>query len=301
MPTYTRAPYSVTVDTAGKIFVKTGDMLSKYSWAIYGNYTTLSVFYRVNGGGSPMPIVNKDLIYAGETLIHMPDYKPGGNGNGGASPATGGFVHHPTADYKLIQVQGHPVYLSPETVADGALMNAVISQLSADLSVISTVLPKAALTQLAHVPFWVEHDNPDVASIEFHSSSAWLQNHGYNLDKAKSIEIGNPSNFLAWHADQPFMTLHELAHAYQDRVSLYSHVKLMNAYLLAVSSHKYESVPYIRGGKARAYALNNVAEYFAELSEAYFGKNDYYPFVRSDLAAFDPVGFQMIEELWRVR
>jgi len=34
------------------------------------------------------------------------------------------------------------------------------------------------------------------------------------------------------------------------------------AYGLAVASHRYESVPYIRGGKLRAYALNHAAEYF---------------------------------------
>ena len=32
-------------------------------------------------------------------------------------------------------------------------------------------------------------------------------------------------------------------------------------------------VAYVHGGKKRAYALNNAQEYFAELTETYFGKN----------------------------
>jgi len=104
-----------------------------------------------------------------------------------------------------------------------------------------------------------------VPGLTFHPSSDWLTSHGYNTGNARCIEIGNLENFLA------------------------------------VSSHRYESVRYIRGGKLRAYALNNAAEYFAELSEAYFGKNDFYPFVRGELEEFDHAGFQMIEKLWIVR
>src|SRR5437016_3067655 len=89
---------------------------------------------------------------------------------------------------------------------------------------------------------------------------------------------------------------------HQDRALGNANATIRQAYEAAVASHRYESVDYVRGGKKlRAYALDNAAEYFAELSEAYFGKNDFYPFVRSELKEFDPVGFQMIEKLWTVR
>ncbi|WCL48987.1 hypothetical protein [Leptospira sp. GIMC2001] len=45
--------------------------------------------------------------------------------------------------------------------------------------------------------------------------------------------------------------------------------------------------------------MNNLSEYFAELSEAYLGKNDYFPFARSDLKKFDIEGFKLMEEAWR--
>ena len=40
-------------------------------------------------------------------------------------------------------------------------------------------------------------------------------------------------------------------------------------------------------------------EYFAEASEAYFGTNDFYPFVRQELEQHDPEMFLLLKKLWR--
>ena len=42
----------------------------------------------------------------------------------------------------------------------------------------------------------------------------------------------------------------------------------------------------------------NAKEYFAEASEAYFGTNDFYPFVRAELKKHDPEMFRLLEKLW---
>lgn len=77
--TFTRPPkpYSVTVSESGKIVVKQGDWLSKYSWAMYGDYTTLWPFVRPDPANEIgfITIEDKDLIYAGETLLHWPTYE----------------------------------------------------------------------------------------------------------------------------------------------------------------------------------------------------------------------------------
>ena len=39
-------------------------------------------------------------------------------------------------------------------------------------------------------------------------------------------------------------------------------------------------------------------EYFAEASEAYFGTNDFYPYVRSELAEHDPALFELLGKFW---
>jgi hypothetical protein len=44
--------------------------------------------------------------------------------------------------------------------------------------------------------------------------------------------------------------------------------------------------------------MNNDQEYFAELSEAYFGTNDIYPFVRAEVREHDPEGYRMLRKVW---
>lgn len=80
--TFNRNPYSVTIAEDGKILVKKDDWLSKYSWALYGDYDTLNVFVRGNPDlVSPTQeiygikeIDNVDQIKTGEYLIHEPTY-----------------------------------------------------------------------------------------------------------------------------------------------------------------------------------------------------------------------------------
>ena len=47
-----------------------------------------------------------------------------------------------------------------------------------------------------------------------------------------------------------------------------------------------------------AKVLTNQREYFAELTETYFRINDFFPFVKSDVQNYDPVGFEMIAAAW---
>src|SRR5512132_1794323 len=94
------------------------------------------------------------------------------------------------------------------------------------------------------------------------------------------------------------MVLHELSHAYMNLVLGDDDRDVQAAYDAAVASKKYDSVQYYNGTSKKAYALNNDKEYFAELSEAYFGKNDFQPFNRSELKAFDPTGYAMIDRAW---
>ncbi|MDQ4120060.1 MAG: hypothetical protein M3209_01160 [Acidobacteriota bacterium] len=80
--TFTRNSCNVTIAEDGKILVKKDDWLSKYSWALYGDFDTLEVFVRPNPAiTSPIQqikgikeIEDVDLIETGEYLIHEPTY-----------------------------------------------------------------------------------------------------------------------------------------------------------------------------------------------------------------------------------
>jgi Mlc titration factor MtfA (ptsG expression regulator) len=94
------------------------------------------------------------------------------------------------------------------------------------------------------------------------------------------------------------MLLHELAHAYHFLTLGEKYEPLQTAYKQAMERKLYDSVEFVTGGKKKAYATTNAAEYFAELSEAYFGKNDFAPFTRPELEKHDPVGFEMLKKAW---
>jgi hypothetical protein len=66
----------------------------------------------------------------------------------------------------------------------------------------------------------------------------------------------------------------------------------------ALASGLYDSVERNDGSRESAYALKSHREFFAELSEAYFGRNDYFPFTRQQLRTFDPESFKVIAEAW---
>ena len=49
----------------------------------------------------------------------------------------------------------------------------------------------------------------------------------------------------------------------------------------------------------KAYALKDSAEYFAEITEAYFGENDHFPFTRNQLVNYDPESHALVAKIWQ--
>ena len=72
--TYSNLRYHVTMRVDGAIQVKHGDWLSKYSAAMYNDFTRIHEFGRMDHSGVLRPIHNVNLIHAGETVYHIPTY-----------------------------------------------------------------------------------------------------------------------------------------------------------------------------------------------------------------------------------
>lgn len=102
----------------------------------------------------------------------------------------------------------------------------------------------------------------------------------------------------------PNFALHELAHAYHDRFLPGGHdnPEIAAAYEKAKASGTYERVERQdsegRRRIDRAYAMTNPAEYFAECTEAYFSRNDFYPFTKDELKKHDPGMYDLLGKLW---
>lgn len=205
----------------------------------------------------------------------------------------------PIEKYTKREIQGFTVLVHPEVEKHPDEATAAFAELEAQLKSINEVVPAKPLAALKKVRFWVEWEAKKNGAAEFHVSAGWLKDNGYNPDKVHAVEINNLKNFVAWSKKtQPWMVLHELAHAYHFTVLGDKYEPLQAAYKQAMERKLYDSVEFIHGGKRKAYATTNPAEYFAELSEAYFGKNDFFPLTRAELEKHDPVGFQMLQKAW---
>jgi hypothetical protein len=153
---------------------------------------------------------------------------------------------------------------------------------------------------------WTVLVHPDLLHpcMCYHPDPGWLRGKKANPDKARCVEIANPKNFLAWcRRDQPWMVLHELAHAYHHQFleDGYQNKEIAAALIRAKEAKLYGQVMHINGRKVKHYASTNPMEYFAEASEAYFGTNDFYPFVRAELKDYDAAGYELVERMWRVK
>jgi hypothetical protein len=201
--------------------------------------------------------------------------------------------------YSEAVLHGWRVLVSKQLLAqDGALALQVLNLLDAQLNTIQSKVPLKAVQALQAAPIWLELQTPGLRGAQYHWSADWLSSNGYDPRKARAVEIASARDYLEWSQLQPSIILHELAHAYHDRVLGKDHPELLSAFNSAGNRGLYESVASAQGPVGRAYALNNYLEFFAELTEAYFVRNDFFPFTRDELRQYDTVGYAMIESVW---
>lgn len=209
-------------------------------------------------------------------------------------------------DYASSAIEGFTILTHPEVGMPGDRESArVRAALTYDLWTIAREVPAPALRLLRRVPIVITPAMPPVEGFTgrgmcYHVSPEWLKGAGLDPARAGSVEICNMGDYLTWRAEQPWMTLHELAHALHDMLG-YERADLVEAFDAAHAKGLYGAVGHVLaepGVLRPAYALTNVREYFAELSEAYFGRNDFFPYTRAQLEAYDPAGFAVVERLW---
>ncbi len=223
----------------------------------------------------------------------------GGSSPGEQSPAAGHY--EPTTCYEKREIRGWTVYVNRRLLRDQQEQGRrTLELLDVKLYDITRAIPPSALEKLRQIPIWVEYSGRFPCAC-YHPSRKWLIDHGFNPEKAGAMEIANPSAFLRWSHEQPWMVLHELAHGYHDRfLGGYDNPEIAAAWRRAKEKHLYDSVLHYDGKQVPHYARQNPQEYFAELTEAYFGTNDFYPFVQAEVFQHDPQGAELVEKLWEV-
>lgn len=207
------------------------------------------------------------------------------------------------AGHETLNVVGWTVHISDALrAAEPTATEQAMRLLERQLRDVARTIPPEPLKELRKVRIWMSPQPTGFRPTgEYHPDANWLRDNGRDPAMAKAIQFTNIPQFTAETDRMPAMVLHELAHAYHDRVLGFDEPRVREAFDDAVKAGRYEKVRESSSGeRRRAYALTNHKEYFAELTEAYFGVNDFFPLNRTHLREHDPAMARLLGELWRV-
>lgn len=220
-------------------------------------------------------------------------------------------AHAPAPEpvYETRTFRGWTVHVNRGLLAADARQTAkALELLDRQLEDITRVVPKEAVAKLHKVPLYFNPEYHGVRpSAEYHPGAGWLRTNGRDPAMAKAVEFTNVRIYQEEVNRMPWFVLHELAHAYHDRElpKGFANPEITTAYTRAKDSGKYDKVErHFGNGKPntreKAYAMTTPMEYFAETTEAYFGRNDFFPFTRDDLKKHDLDVFELLGNLWQV-
>ncbi len=152
---------------------------------------------------------------------------------------------------------------------------------------------------VASVPLWLEPTYPHKGGDARYHPRAVKPTREPTSPKTDAVEVVNVQRFLRDSGGgMPLGITHEYVHAVHYHSPTTLRAEIHRLYQAAVKGGRYNSVRHGSRGGLKAYALSTEFEYFAEISEAYLGTNDWFPFWREQLAKHDPAGFALAERVW---
>ena len=212
-------------------------------------------------------------------------------------PSIGNFYDPINREVEGWKIAVDPMLLTADNTATADL---AFEALANHLQRVKYIVPKNRLKELKRLPIWLELHNKRLGSMQYHPSRGWLLANNHDPRLAKHVHIPRAKALFdpgMW-AKHPYVVLHELAHSYHDQILSFDNAKVIEVFESARDAGIYEEVLLYTGQKVQHYGLNNHKEYFAESTEAYFGVNDFYPFVRAELEQHDPKMFRLMQDVW---
>ena len=212
------------------------------------------------------------------------------------------------SQYITRDVSGWSVHINQGLLDSAAdLTELAIKLLQVQLDEIVVVVPASSVAELKKVPLWISPEYPATQPrAEYHPAAKWLRENNRDPAMAKGIEFTNVRIFEAETRRMPNFALHELAHAFHDRVLPlgFGNSEIKAAYGVAKQSGKYDKVERRdsegRTRFERAYAMTSPQEYFAESTEAFFSRNDFFPYNKKELIQHDPETAKLMADIWGV-
>lgn len=168
------------------------------------------------------------------------------------------------------------------------------------LADIKIVLPKERIEQLQTITIVLDLTHGKLGPMQYHPSADWLKANGFAADLARCVHLPRAIDVVTKRNvnEQPWVILHELAHAYHDQFLSFDNKRVIEVYENYKKSGRGEKTLLHSGSRVKHYALTNHKEFFAEMTEAYFGVNDFFPFNRAELKDSEMEIFELMREMW---
>jgi hypothetical protein len=172
--------------------------------------------------------------------------------------------------------------------------------LEGKLNDIKVVVPADKLKKLQAVTIVLDLTHGNLGPMQYHPDSGWLKANGYSPDLAKCVHLPRAADVATKRnvREQPWVILHELAHAYHDQVLGFDEPRVKEAYEKYKKSGRGEKALLYTGNRVKHYGLTNHKEFFAEMTESYFGTNDFFPFNRAELKESEPDIYELMAHVW---
>ena len=204
--------------------------------------------------------------------------------------------------HTLRNVEGWTVHVDDRLLRgpDDSLGERTLHILGIRLYAVVLALPADKLKRLQEVPIWLDRTHGKLKNMQYHPSGDWLKKNGYDPALARCVHIPDAAYFASAEIQfqQPWAVLHELSHAYHDQALGFDNAEIRTAWRKFVDGGKYKSVPHMNGTMRSHYGLTNPMEFFAEMTEAYFGMNDFFPFNRAELQREEPALTALLARIW---
>ena len=184
--------------------------------------------------------------------------------------------------------------------ADDETGRAALAFLAAKLADVRIVVPTDKLERLRQVTIVLDASCGDLRAMQYHPSGDWLEAHGYPRDLEKCVHLPRAADVATRRNvnEQPWVVLHELAHAYHDQVLGFDEPRILAAWEAFKADGRGQSTLLFDGSRTKHYGLTDHKEFFAEMTEAYFGSNDFHPFNRAELKTDHPAIFTLLADIW---
>jgi hypothetical protein len=175
-----------------------------------------------------------------------------------------------------------------------------IALLAMNLQNASKTFPSATLSYLQDIPIWLESKTPNNQPVQYHRSKKWLSKNGYDPNKENAIELTAPEYSTVSRSDSTHLHW-MLFMGYFYSIVGNNNPQLSFAYKKARSNNNYNTTVMNDGVSKKVFSFGTPYDYYLALSAAYFNISRTKPKTREELKAIDPIGYDKIEVLWRVK